>query len=128
MYFAYTFIKLVINHSATNDTGGRVISKSFFSWRFQEHEGTHLILLSYRLSMTVGTHKTIFNLLFAAFGLHESYRGPTCIYNNDTSNALLTPSTTELSTLGRIFGIRRQNYQNSVIGEKIFFGRKWLTP
>ena len=57
--------------------------------------------------MTVGTHKKIFTLLFAAFGLHVSYRGP--IYNNGTSNALLTPSTTELSTLGRIFGIRRQN-------------------
>ena len=57
--------------------------------------------------MTVGTHKTIFNLLFAAFGLHVSYRGP--IYDNGTSNALKSHLTTELTSLRPIFGIGRQN-------------------
>ena len=57
--------------------------------------------------MTVETHKKIFKSNFIEFGLHVSYRGP--IYDNGTSNALLTPLMTELSTLGRIFGLRRQN-------------------
>ena len=35
------------------------------------------------------------------------YRGP--IYDNGTSNTLKSPLTTELSTLGTKFGIRRQN-------------------
>ena len=59
-----------------------------------------------KISVINGTKKN-FNLLFAAFGLHVSYRGP--IYDNGTSNALLTPLTTGLSPLGRIFGFRRQN-------------------
>ena len=57
--------------------------------------------------MNVGTHKTIFKKSFEELVLHVSYRRP--IYYNGTSNALLTPLTTELSTLGYIFGIRRQN-------------------
>jgi len=77
--------------------------------------------------MTLGTHKTIFNSNFVELGLHVLYRGP--LYDNGTSNALLIPLMTELSTLGRIFGLRRQN---SIIIrswlKKIFFGRKWLTP
>jgi len=40
-------------------------------------------------------------------GLHGFYRGP--ISDNGTSNALASPLTTELTTLGPIFGIRRQN-------------------
>ena len=57
--------------------------------------------------MTVGTHKKIFNLNFVQFVFHVLYRGP--IYDNGTSNALKSPSATELTTLGPIFGIRRQN-------------------
>ena len=57
--------------------------------------------------MTVGTHKKIFNSNFVQLGLHGFYRGP--ISDNGTSNALKSPSTTELTTLGPIFGIRRQN-------------------
>ena len=46
--------------------------------------------------MTVVTHKKFFNSNFVEFGLHVSYRGP--IYDNGTSNALLTAFMTELST------------------------------
>ena len=63
---------------------------------------------------------------FAAFGLHGLYMGP--IYDNGTSNALGSPLTTELTSLGPIFGIRRQNYQNNALVEKKIFGRKWFTP
>ena len=57
--------------------------------------------------MYVGTHKKVFKKSFEELVLHVSYRGP--IYHNGNSNALLTPLMTELSTLGRIFGLRRQN-------------------
>ena len=58
--------------------------------------------------MTVGTHKKFFNSNFIQLGLHGFYRGP--ISDNGTSNALKSPLTTELTTLGHIFGISGQNY------------------
>ena len=58
--------------------------------------------------MTVGTHKQIFNSTFVELGLHGLYRGP--ISDDGTSNALKSPLTTELTTLGHIFGISGQNY------------------
>ena len=57
--------------------------------------------------MTVGTPKKIFNYDFVRLGLHGLYRGP--IYDNGTSNALKSPVTTELTTSGPIFGIRRKD-------------------
>ena len=71
--------------------------------------------------MTVGTHTKIFNFDFARLGLHGLYRAS--IYDNGTSNALKSPVTTELTTLGHIFGIRRQNSIGITLYlKKIFFG------
>ena len=58
--------------------------------------------------MTIGTHTKIFNFDFVRLGLHGFYRGP--ISDNGTSNALKSPLTIELTTLGHIFGISEQNY------------------
>ena len=38
-----------------------------------------------------------------------------------------SPLTTELSTLGPIFEIRRQNYQNNALVEKIFWSKMVYT-
>ena len=56
--------------------------------------------------MTEG-HKKIFSVNSGELGLHVSYRGP--ISDNGTSNPLKSPLTTDLTTLGHIFGIKRQN-------------------
>ena len=63
----------------------------------------------------------------SAFGGRVFYRRP--IYDNGTSNVHKSPLTTELTTLGSIFGIRRQNYQTQTLVEKqIFFGQFWISP
>ena len=66
--------------------------------------------------MTIESHKTNFSFNFVQLGLHGLYRWP--ISDNGTTNALLTPSTTELSTLGRMFGIRRQNFTRKTLSLK----------
>ena len=55
------------------------------------------------------------------------------VYGNGTSNVHKSPLTTELTTLGHIFGIRRQNYQNQALVEQkilVDFGYHptWFTP
>ena len=59
-------------------------------------------------SESVGTNPQKTRVIQTYPGLHVKYRGP--ISHNGTSNALLTPLTTELTTLGHIFGISGQNY------------------
>ena len=85
----------------------RVISKSVF---WSEIPGTREYAANFFFIMYseyVGSNPQKTGVIQTYPGLHVKYRGP--ISHNGTSNALLTPLTTELSTLGRIFGIRRQN-------------------
>ena len=58
-------------------------------------------------SESVGTNVQKTRVIRTDPGLHGFYRGP--ISDNGTSNALKSPLTTELTTLGPIFGIRRQD-------------------
>ena len=78
-------------------------------------------------TMTVGTQKKNFNLLFAAFDgpciLQAAYQ---VIYDNGASNVHKSPLTTELTTLGHVFGNRRQNYQNKALVEKKNFWSKMV--
>ena len=85
----------------------RVISKSGF---WSELPGTREYPANFFFIMyseSVGTNPQKTRVIQTYPGLHVKYRGP--ISDNGTSNALLTPLATELSTLRRIFGIRRQN-------------------
>ena len=77
--------------------------------------------------MTVGTHKKIFNFDFVRLGLHGLYRG--LISDNGTSNAQKSLLTTELTTLGHIFGISGQNYIGIHLKlKKKYFVSLRLTP
>ena len=57
--------------------------------------------------MSVGTPSKKNRSRFDQIELHVKYRGP--ISDNGTSNALKSPLTTELDSLGPIFGIRGHN-------------------
>ena len=58
-------------------------------------------------SESVGTNLQKTRVIQTDPELHVKYRW--AISNNGTLNVLLTPLTTELTTLGHIFGISRQN-------------------
>ena len=101
----------------------RVISKSVF---WSELLGTREYAANFFFIMyseSVGTHLQKTRVIRTYPGLHVKYRWPIWyrLYDNGTSNALLTPFTPELSTLGYIRNQKTKLYQNSVlVGKKIF--------
>ena len=92
---------IICNNVYDSAVTGRVISESVF---WSELPGTREYAANFFFIMyseSVGTNVQKTRVIRTDPGLHGFYRGP--MYDNGTSNALKSPLTTELTTLGHIF-------------------------